>query len=47
MVVDEDRLELGKDVCGVLVQYPATDGTIEDYRGLVSKARKAGVKVRL
>lgn len=32
--MDEDKMEaaMGKDVCGVLVQYPATDGTISDYK---------------
>ena len=30
-VVDEGSLEFGKDVCGVLLQYPATDGSIHDY----------------
>jgi hypothetical protein len=37
LVQDEDKFEFGKDVCGVLVQYPATDGTISDY-----KVRRAG-----
>jgi hypothetical protein len=46
VVVDEDKFEYSKDVCGVLVQYPATDGSIHDYRGLVDKAHAAGVKVR-
>ena len=32
VVVDEDKLEFGKDVCGVLLQYPATDGTIDNYK---------------
>lgn len=32
VVVDEDKLSFGKDVCGVLVQYPATDGTVADYK---------------
>lgn len=44
-VVDEDKFVYGKDVCGVLVQYPATDGSVHDYRGLVDKAHAAGVKV--
>jgi hypothetical protein len=30
----------------VLLQYPATDGTIADYKGLVAKAHAANVKVR-
>ena len=25
-------LKFGNDVCGVLLQYPATDGTIDDYK---------------
>ncbi len=29
---DENAFEMGSDVCGVLVQYPATDGTIHDYK---------------
>lgn len=29
---DEDNFQLGSDVCGVLVQYPATDGSIHDYK---------------
>jgi glycine cleavage system P protein (glycine dehydrogenase) len=29
-------------VCGVLVQYPATDGRIEDYAPLAGKAHEAG-----
>jgi hypothetical protein len=44
-VVDEDSFVYGKDVCGVLVQYPATDGSVHDYRALVDKAHAAGVKV--
>jgi glycine dehydrogenase len=31
--------------CGVLVQYPATDGTIHDFRGLVQQAHAAGALV--
>jgi glycine dehydrogenase len=31
--------------CGVLVQYPTTDGRIEDYRGLVERAHAAGALV--
>ncbi|KAJ7547675.1 hypothetical protein O6H91_08G098100 [Diphasiastrum complanatum] len=34
-----------KDVCGVLVQYPATDGEVVDYSNLVSTAHSHGVKV--
>ncbi len=32
-------------LCGVLVQYPTTDGRIVDYRGLTEKAKAAGCLV--
>jgi glycine dehydrogenase len=49
-VVDESdaaalEKRFGKDVCGLLLQYPATDGSVSDYRDLVNKAHKAGLKV--
>ncbi|XP_024517987.1 glycine dehydrogenase (decarboxylating), mitochondrial [Selaginella moellendorffii] len=44
-IVDPDKFEFSKDVCGVLVQYPATDGSITDYASLVSSAHANGVKV--
>ena len=37
-VGDESSFEFGKDVCGVLLQYPATDGSLHNY-----KARPAAV----
>ncbi|EFJ42017.1 hypothetical protein VOLCADRAFT_107448 [Volvox carteri f. nagariensis] len=45
VVADEDKFVYGKDVCGVLVQYPATDGTVSDYKALVAAAHAANVKV--
>jgi hypothetical protein len=36
-VVKGDAFEFGKDVCGMLVQYPDTHGTVSDY-----KARSGG-----
>jgi len=33
------------DVCGVLVQYPGTEGEIVDYGEFIKKAHAAGVKV--
>lgn len=33
------------DLCGLLLQYPATDGAIIDYRQLIEKARAAGTMV--
>jgi glycine dehydrogenase len=37
--------EFGPDVIGALVQYPATDGGITDYRSLVAAAHAAGALV--
>lgn len=34
----------GKDVTGALVQYPDTDGRVEDFTGLVDRAHKGGVR---
>jgi glycine dehydrogenase len=47
VVQDEAAFAYTKDVCGVLLQYPATDGTIHDYKALVSAAHAANVKVML
>lgn len=44
-VVDEDKINYGKDVCGVLLQYPATDGTVDNYKSIVDKAHAANIKV--
>jgi glycine dehydrogenase len=38
VVGDHRSAKLGNDVFGVLVQYPATDGAIHDYRELVKRA---------
>lgn len=35
----------GKDVCGVLVQYPGTEGEILDYTDFIRNAHANGVKV--
>jgi len=34
-----------QDLCGILLQYPATDGRIEDHRALVERAHAAGAIV--
>lgn len=34
----------GKDVSGVLFQYPDTDGRVEDFTALVDRAHKGGVR---
>lgn len=31
-VGDESKFQVDKDVSGVLVQYPATDGSVHDYK---------------
>ena len=35
----------GNDVCGVLLQYPATDGAVIDYSPVVKARHAAGAKV--
>lgn len=35
----------GKDVTGVLFQYPDTDGRVEDFTALVDRAHKGGVRM--
>jgi glycine dehydrogenase len=42
VVGDHRRFALGPDVCGVLVQYPCSDGRIEDYGPLCASAHDAG-----
>ncbi|MFO0827499.1 MAG: aminomethyl-transferring glycine dehydrogenase [Phycisphaerales bacterium] len=37
--------EIGADCCGALLQYPTTDGRVEDYRGFTEKAHKQGALV--
>src|SRR5437899_10429427 len=34
-----------QDLFGILLQYPATDGAVRDYRALVAQAHAAGVMV--
>ena len=43
--VDAHAFEPGPDTIGVLVQYPATDGEVVDYRGLAERAHAAGAYV--
>ena len=45
LVGDHARLDLKKKLFGALLQYPATDGAILDYREFVKKARAAGTRV--
>src|SRR5204862_2082753 len=40
-----EKTELGPDLCGILVQYPTTDGRIVWYEDLAARARKAGILI--
>ncbi len=44
-VGDHSEFSFGPDVFGVLLQYPASDGAVHDYRALVEQAHAAGVLV--
>ncbi|MFN0012591.1 MAG: aminomethyl-transferring glycine dehydrogenase [Phycisphaerales bacterium] len=37
-----DRAAVGASLCGVLVQYPTSDGRVEDYDGLTKRVHEAG-----
>ena len=46
VVGDEQTFDYtDKTVCGVMVQYPATDGSVLDYSDIVEKAHQGGIKV--
>ena len=32
VVGDESKFDMASDVCGILLQYPATDGSIHNYK---------------
>lgn len=42
-IEDPASFDLSGDVFGILLQNPATDGSLQDYGPLVAKAREAGV----
>jgi len=42
---DHTSFKFGADIFGVLVQYPATNGAIYDYRSLIEAAHQAGALV--
>jgi len=44
-VGDWEHIEFGEKIFGILLQYPATDGAVHDYRALVEAAHKAGALV--
>jgi glycine dehydrogenase len=45
VVGDHRAWDVGDDVFGVLVQYPAADGALHDYREVVDRAHEAGALV--
>jgi len=45
VVGDHEDFEFTEDVFGALVQYPATDGRVVDYKGFVDDAHSAGAFV--
>ena len=47
VVCDPRSFDFSKKCFGVLLQYPATDGSIEDHRGLVERAHAAGAMVAM
>jgi glycine dehydrogenase len=42
VVGDHETFEVTDQVFGVVLQYPATEGTVHDYRAFVERAREAG-----
>jgi glycine dehydrogenase len=44
-VGDHESFTFDSRVFGALVQYPASDGTVHDYRAFCTRAREAGAKV--
>jgi len=45
VVGDHRTFQFGGEVCGALVQYPDTFGSVEDYAGFVERAHTAGALV--
>ena len=45
VVAEHAAMEIGPGVFGVLLQYPCTDGSVEDYTALVERAHAAGALV--
>lgn len=43
VIGDYHQFVLDDDVCGVLVQYPNTEGSVEDYSALLKQADNANV----
>jgi glycine dehydrogenase len=47
VVGDHESFVFDEKVFGALVQYPATDGTVHDYRAFCARARAAGSRVAM
>jgi glycine dehydrogenase len=45
VVGDWRAIDFGQGYFGMLLQYPAGDGAVHDYRGVISQARQAGAIV--
>ncbi len=45
VVGDHKTFDFSTPVCGVIVQYPATDGTVHDYAAFAAKAHAANAMV--
>jgi glycine dehydrogenase len=45
VVGDWRTIDFGQGYFGMLLQYPAGDGAVHDYRGVISQARQAGAIV--
>ncbi|MCY4224332.1 MAG: aminomethyl-transferring glycine dehydrogenase [Bacteroidetes bacterium] len=45
VVTDPDSFDFNDEVFGALVQYPGSDGVIEDYESLCAKAHQCGAHV--
>lgn len=47
VVGDYRQFEFNNDVCGVLVQYPNTEGSLEDYSHVIQQANTREVSILL
>ena len=47
VVADVETYDLSRGLFGALLQYPATDGAIHDYRGFCQRAHAAGALVAM
>ncbi len=47
IVGDAHTFDFGRKVFGVLLQYPATDGAVDDWHGLIVRAHAAGAMVAM